>query len=126
MSCIANITYNDTALPTDSDTKTLFNSITAFAGGRLLPMAGVKRWNATIVHSHAGTVKGYFSTDKGTVWEQFYDSGSIAAPAAADATELDIPVIGKDDVKFEWVNGGTRQTTFFVSQAFPDEVSRVS
>lgn len=96
----------------DSNTYSLFNSVTSFGGG-LLPTKHASRLEVSIKNAAAGTIKTYFSRDKGTNWYQF--NGDIAVPAAA-ATDISGPydflIDPYPDVKVDWVNGGSAQTTW--------------
>ena len=115
---IVGIKYEGTALPADSDTETLWDSTAAHFPDHFVSKAGLRWFRYSVSNSHAGTVKGYESANDGddttVTWEQFYDSGSLAAPAATATNSADVLVEGKKNVKFEWVNGGTTQTTFLV------------
>jgi len=70
---------------------------------------GLHSFHCNIKHDQDGTIKGYRSTNGGTTWVQFYDSGLITAPAATTATDKVVLVEGYRDFKFEWVNGGVTQ-----------------
>lgn len=113
--------YVGTALPTGATTETLFSTVAAFPGKGYPAMCGVKRLVIDIKHSHAGTMKAYRSKDRGVNWDQIYDSGSIAAPAATSSTIRDFAIEQYDDWKLDWLNGGTNQTTFNVDMALADE-----
>lgn len=96
----------------DTNTYSLFNSVTSFGGG-LLPTKHAGRLDVTVKNSHAGTIKAYFSRDKGANWYQV--AGDIAVPASA-ATDVNGPydflVDPYPDFKVDWVNGGSAQTTW--------------
>lgn len=96
----------------DTNVYNLFNSVTSFGGG-LLPSKGASRVNVNIKNSHAGTIRSYRSGDKGTTWTQF--GNDIVVPAAG-ATDVSGPymflVDTYRDVKIDWVNGGSAQTTW--------------
>ena len=110
---VVGIDYVGTALPTLSTTETLFDT-SDLENRDFLNMANLRWFRYSVSNSHSGTVKGYESDDGGTNWEQFYDSGLLAAPAATATNDDDVLVEGKRDLKFEWVNGGSTQTTFRV------------
>ena len=106
-----NIAVTSTA-PTDSDTTTIFNSVTAFGQG-VFRTLGIKRISFGAEHSHAATVKAYMSTNHGTNWDQVEGDEALTAPASGDiGGPLDFYVAPYMDFKLEWVNGGTTQTTW--------------
>lgn len=124
---IVGLKYSGTALPTGSATFVLFSTAAPSAGvagscpmANWAPMSGLHVYNYDVKHSHDGTVKGYKSDDRGTNWLQFYDSGTLTAPAATDTNGDVVSVEGMPDFKFEWVNGGTNQTTFEFTQNLSD------
>ena len=111
MTCIARVTYNESAPGADSDTYNIFNTVVACPGQNYLNNAGISRINVDIKHSHAGTLKWYKSHDRGTTWLQI-DEAAITAPASTDTTIRDILLEGYLDFKLDWVNGGSAQTTW--------------
>lgn len=127
MSYMANtrITYNGTAPGADSNTYSIFSTVTAFNGTRGgFALCGIKRFEVDIKHSQAGTLKAYYSTDGGTTWIQYYDSGSIAAPASGSSTRKDFNVHLYTDWKLDWVNGGSAQATWVVAMGAHDNNSQ--
>lgn len=133
---IVGLKYVDTALPTGSAVFVLFNTAPVASGGTGLgqtgaragtvpfgnwaPTNGLHAYHLNVVHSHAGTVKGYKSIDRGVTWKQFYDSASIGAPAAGSSTDQVVSVEGMADFAFTWTNGGTNQTSFDITQNLSD------
>lgn len=107
----------------DSNTYNLFSSVTAFNGAWAAQGAGQKRLCINIKHSQALTLKGYKSSDRGVTWEQVYDSGSIAAPAATASTDLDFWFEPFPDFKVDLVNGGVAQVGFTVNLSLSPERS---
>ncbi len=73
----------------DANTYTLFSSVTAFQGAKMAQGAGLKRCGIDIKHSGTITLRGYKSSNRGTTWEQVYDSGAVASPGATESTILD-------------------------------------
>lgn len=115
--------YTGSTPGADSNTYNLFSSVVAFQGGNMAQGAGLKRLGIDIKHSQALTLKGYKSSDRGTTWEQVYDSGSISAPASTDSTRLDFWFEPYPDFKVDLVNGGSAQASFSVNMALTDERS---
>lgn len=95
----------------DSSTYNLLNTVTAGWPEKAMALFGVKRLAIDLHHDNAGTVKWYKSSDRGTNWRQMGQS-SVAAPAATAGSLREILVEGQRDVKVDWVNGGSAQTTF--------------
>jgi len=101
-----------TTLPTGSGTTTLIDTTTAFGLGVFRTLS-FNRLQFAVENSHSGTLKLYRSTDHGTTWDQVGGDEAVAAAAATDISgPYDYPVDGHLDVKLEWVNGGTDQTTW--------------
>lgn len=95
----------------DSNTYKLFDSTVSFAAGQMRTL-GISRLTFDVKNSAAGTLNAYRSVDKGTNWDQF-DSKAVAAAAAGSISgPYDYPVDSFTDVKLEWVNGGSAQTTW--------------
>lgn len=121
MSKVSPIKYTGTAPGADANTYTIFNSTTAFNGAWQAQYAGMKRYIVDIKHSQSGTMNFYYSLNRGTSWNQVYTSGAIAAPAATSSTIRDFALEQYPDFKCEWVNGGSAQATWTVTQALTDE-----
>ena len=100
--------YAGTALPADATTETLYDTTTEGIGN-LIVNHNLSRFHYDIRHDKSGSVKGYWSVDGGTNWRQFHDSGVVPADTIAENNVL---VESYKDVKFEWLNGGTTQTSF--------------
>lgn len=105
-----NISVTSTA-PTDSNTTEIFNSVTTFGTG-VFRTLNINRLIFEVEHSHLATVRVYRSSNHGTNWDQTRADIAIAAPAAGDINVVDIDTAPYMDVKIEWVNGGTTQTTW--------------
>lgn len=103
------VKYIGTALPTDSDTFTLFDTTSTGHWTGMLAHTQTCRVLVDIKHSHNGTLKSYKSKDGGTNWVAM---SSQAVTASAATSAADYLVEGLRDFKLEWVNGGTTQTTF--------------
>lgn len=122
---IVGLKYTGTALPTGASTFVLFSTAAPSAGvagscpmANWAPMNGLHVYRYDVKHSHDGTVKGYKSDDRGTNWVQFYDSGTLAAPTYTNNDVVSVE--GLANFKFEWLNGGTNQTTFELTQSVSD------
>lgn len=105
------VSYSGTALPTDSNTFTLFSTVTAAGFPDFFAYSGTKRFVLRVKNSHAGTLKAYRSANHGTNWSQI-DEVAVVAAAATDENAYDFFIEGFRDWKLDWVNGGTTQTTF--------------
>lgn len=98
----------------DSNDYKLFDTTVTFTGGGLTRVRGITRVTIVIQNDQAGTLKAYWSNDKGTNWDQ-YDSQTVAIPAAgASSGPYDYDVAPFDDFKLVWTNGGSAQTTWRV------------
>lgn len=131
---VVSLKYADTALPTGTIVVVLFNTapVAASALGQTnakpaccalanwAPICGLHVYHLNLVHSHALTLKGYKSVDRGATWKQFYDSGSISAPAAGASTDQVVSIEGMADFAFTVLNGGTNQTSFDITQNLSD------
>ena len=109
--------YADTALPQSTDVDTLYDSTTQ-AGG-LLAAIGAQSFFWSIYSSHATTVKGYHSSDRGATKHLFYEASVV--PGADGQPQRDaVPIAGYRDVIFQTVSGGN-QTTYDVELAIEED-----
>ena len=115
--------YSGSALPGNAETVVLFSTVVAFPGKDFHTYADIARIIIDIKHDQAGTMKAYRSQDRGVTWNQMYDSGSVAAPAATSSTIRDLAIEPYMDWKVEWLNGAAPQTTFIVDMALVIERS---
>lgn len=100
----------------DSNDYVLFDSTTAMAPGTIV-QTGIKRLSFGVCNDHAGTLKQYASTDKGTNWDLV---ASVSVPLAAANVfngPYDFPVDGEQDCRLVWTNGGSAQGTWRTSLA---------
>lgn len=123
------VKYDGTALPTDSDTFTLWDSTgnNAHNNGSsadIINMCGLKWANIRVECSHKGTLHASWSDDDGTEWN-VYDQRVMPASGTNMAHHYTIPIVGYRDVKIEWVNGGTTQTNFDVMTSLSPEQSNI-
>ncbi len=117
---LTRLKYTGTALPTGATTTVLFSTASPSAGvagtcpmGNWGPSMCVHSFHWDIKHDQTGTVKGYYSNDRGASWTQFYDTGVLPIPTYTDSGVA--LVEGFADFKFEWLNGGSNQTAFVVN-----------
>lgn len=121
--------YEGTALPTNSDTFTLWDSTenNAHNTGKsadVINMFGLKWANVRVECSHKGTLHASWSDDDGTEWN-IYDQRVMPASGTNMAHHFSIPIVGYRDVKIEWVNGGTTQTNFDVLTTLSTEQDNI-
>lgn len=97
----------------DSNTYPIFNSTNSGLWGAGNLHIWCSRLQFSLANSAAGTVKVYRSTDKGTNWDEFGGDTAWVASTSTDINgPLDILVDPHTDVKIDWVNGGSAQTTW--------------
>lgn len=97
----------------DSNDYILFDSTAAFSGAGLSEK-GIDRAQFTVDNSAAGTLKSYFSPDKGTTWK-LNSSTAVAANGGGAtsgilASPFDYEINGFGDWKLVWTNGGSAQS----------------
>jgi hypothetical protein len=80
---------------------------------------GFRRYVAALKTSHLGTLKGYASADGGSNWHQFYQR-IIPPTEIVRMREVSVRIGQHRDVRFDWVNGGSAQTTWYVGQELTD------
>lgn len=97
----------------DSNEYVLFDSTVCFGGG-LLPAKGINRAQFNPNNPAAGSLKSYYSPDKGVTWS-LNSVTTVAANASVITTGTAVPpydfaLSGFVDWKLAWLNGGTAQT----------------
>ena len=92
----------------DSNEYTLFDSTVALGAG-LLAVKGINRGQLSVNNTQSGSLKSYWSPDKGTTWN-LNSTTSVAANAGITAGPYDFAISGFIDWKLTWVNGGTAQS----------------
>lgn len=107
------ITYGGSTPGADANDYVLFDTTVAAPMRGFFQLAGIKRFVISIAHSHAGTLKAYWSSDGGTNW-RLYHTQAVAAPAAGDTTDRDYFVGNYRDWKLVWTNGGSAQNPWAV------------
>lgn len=122
--CIIPFQQSQTAtgngLPGSNETVVLFNSVTAF-GPKSLQGHDSAYWFTYAIAPNANAtgngVNGYFSVDGGITWTLYYQS-TTNEPVGDGTTFMDEVFVGMFyDVKFEFVNGASSQTSFKVSMS---------
>lgn len=115
---VTRIPYQDTALPTDSDTFTLVDTTVLSPNLRgVIPMAGWHRFFLSVFANQDGTITEYTSVDGGTNWRQVGTAESHTGSSTAQTT-VEYEVDAYRDWRLIWTNGGTNQTTFEVQMSF--------
>lgn len=100
-------------LPTGSGTTVLFSTI----GGP--KVRGIAAWLTLVIeHSHLGTVNLYWTNDGGTNW---YLADTEEFVPGAESSQREFFVEPYSDIKLEWVNGGTNQTTFQLTMSISQQ-----
>lgn len=92
----------------DSNEYTLFDSTVSLGAG-LLAVKGIDRGQFSVNNTQSGSLKSYWSPDKGTTWN-LNSTTSVAANAGITAGPYDFAISGFIDWKLTWVNGGTAQS----------------
>jgi len=97
----------------DSNDYILFDSTVCFSNG--LRNHDISRIIFGVQNDQAGTLKAYWSANRGTTWN-LYSSTSVAIPAAgASSGPYGVLADPYDDVKLVWTNGGSAQTTWITT-----------
>lgn len=109
------ISYTGSAPGADSSTYTLWDSTDGSVG--VIGSIPGCRYRLSLKNSHAGTLKAYAKSSRDGSWVQFYQSLVRAPAASVRMQEIAIPIATHRDVKVEWVNGGSAQSTWYVAQA---------
>jgi hypothetical protein len=115
------ITYAGSAPGANSNTYTLFDSTAVPALSGSMQNRGYNYYVLGLVNSHVGTLKGYASRDAGATW---LPTTTTVVPPTPAFTVPSYPyrIDLYPDVKFEWVNGGSAQTTWAPFQILTDDV----
>lgn len=94
----------------DTNDYILFDSTVCFGGG-LLVAKGIDRAQLGLNNSQSGSLKSYFSADKGTTWN-LNSTTSVTANGGGTAGPYDFELDGFGDWKLVWTNGGSAQGTW--------------
>lgn len=97
----------------DSNDYILFESATALTG--TLAAHDITRIIFAVNSNQAGTLKAYFSVDKGANYTLYSSTAVAAYSSPAAAGPYDFAVDLYPDFKLVWTNGGSAQTTWRVS-----------
>lgn len=122
---ITRIKYTGTALPEDSDTETIYSTLSNVAHGQaksgdVLRQVGARRCVVDVFCSHKGTLQASLSNDDGTNWRK-YKEHVMPPTTAGQVWHFEFEVSGLRDFRLQWVNGGTTQTTFDINVYLTDE-----
>lgn len=93
----------------DSNEYVLFDSTKHLSGAGPLPALGIDRGQFSVNNTQSGSLKSYWSPDKGTTWN-LNSTTSVAANAGITGGPYDFAISGFIDWKLTWVNGGTAQS----------------
>lgn len=97
----------------DSNDYTQFDSTTCFTGG--LRAHDISRIIWGVQNSQAGSLKAYWSANRGTTWN-LYSTTAVGIPAAgASSGPYGFLVDPYDDWKLVWTNGGVAQATWIAT-----------
>lgn len=121
MSYYVSVAYVGSTPGADSNTYVLVNT-TSIAGTGPLQPTNYKRYLLSLNNAAAGTLNVYASTNAGVAWKSIY-TVAVSAATSNRNNEFAIPTFPHVDIKVEWVNGGSAQTTWVVTQAFDDGIS---
>lgn len=108
------IAYSGSTPGADSNTYVLFDS--SLEAVNLLAAEGSTDYRLELKHSHAGTLRAYAQAGRSGTWVQFYERILNAPTNTTKMRRVTIPLGGHDDIKVEFVNGGSAQTTWYVAQ----------
>jgi len=112
MNEIVNVTVAGGTPGADSNDYVLFSTLTAWPGGQGFSQHDINRVTFTVVNDHTGTLKAYYSQNKGVTFT-LYSSTSVGIPASgAISGPYDFPVDAFPDWKLVWTNGGSAQGTW--------------
>lgn len=121
-----NLKYTGSTPGADTNTYTLLNSTTAFSGANFMATFGKPRLLLSIMNNQAGTLKVYRSSDRGTTWTQCMADIAVSAVASNTANFYDLLLAEYPDIKVDWVNGGSAQTTWYIDMALGPLTTKVT
>lgn len=104
----------------DSNTYNMFNSTVTFgapnqsnSSSTTMTSHDISRLEFRLANNATGTLKFYTSLDGGTNWDQTGNDITVAASTSTDINgPYDFLIDPYRDVKLDWVNGGSAQTTW--------------
>lgn len=104
-----------TAVPgADSNEYTLADTTVIFNGGGQMQQKGIDRGQFMVDNPAAGSLKSYWSPDKGTTWNLNSTTAVAARGGGATsgilASPFDFALSGFPDWKLTWLNSGVAQT----------------
>lgn len=115
------VKYTGTALPTDSNTATLFTTVDGQLPRRFFGLNCYESFLVDIKHSHGGTLRAQKSDDGGTNWHTIREDVLAAGSPTNGSTAQAYGVAPYRDWRLVWVNGGTTQTTFEIDMSLSDQ-----
>ncbi len=113
MSEITQVKYTGSTPGANSNDYTLFDSTAAFSCARQAQMMSVNKAALVLNNSAAGTLKLYYSANRGVTWVQCANDAVGAATATA-TNDFEWNIESLPDFKIVWTNGGSAQTTWSV------------
>lgn len=123
------IAYGGSTPAADSATYKLLDTTVTSQPGQMdrqtldaIRQGEVKRYLLSLKTSHIGTLRGYGSADAGGSWHQFYNR-VILPTEAARMRDVNVRIDQHADFKFDWINGGSAQSTWYVAQALTSDVA---
>lgn len=103
----------------NSNTYNMFDSTVTFKtpimsnASTTMTAHNISRLEFRLANDQAGTLKFYTSIDGGTNWDQTGGDITVAASTSTDINgPYDFLIDPYRDVKLDWVNGGSAQTTW--------------
>ena len=107
------VKYVGSALPGNAETVVLFSTVAAFPGALYLASHALDRFRLSLMNDQAGTLKVFFSDNRGVTWTQYVPDDAVAASPANNDNEREyVGLAAYRDWKVEWLNGVTPQTSF--------------
>lgn len=103
--------YTGSALPGNAEVVTFLDTTGTGFGANWCDTIGVARVLVRLINSQAGTLNMQVSVDRGTNWTTI-STNAVAASSANNENDYDFLVEGLPDVRIQWTNGATPQTTF--------------
>lgn len=83
-------------------------------------LADVHKFCLLLKNNQSGTINIYESEDRGVTWQQV-DTLAVSAAASTGSNPMEFLVEGMKDMKIEWVNGGSAQTTWSVNMSLSSD-----
>lgn len=110
--------YSGSAPGANTNATTLFDSTIQLGAAGALGRARFRSFAVALKNSHSGSVRASMRDASGS-WQAFRTEDFAASPAGA-ANTLTLEIGHCADLKIEWVNGGSAQTTWFVAMVLSE------